>query len=83
VSFGGRVATVDGTSIALRHGLGSETTPIVNTALLGALVRVGEVVSLDALVRAIAMDVPVNPDGNAAAAREGYAAVHSLEAVIA
>jgi 2-oxoacid:acceptor oxidoreductase gamma subunit (pyruvate/2-ketoisovalerate family) len=34
-----RVATVDATAIALRHGLGSRAVPIVNTALAGATAR--------------------------------------------
>ena len=34
-----RIATVDATSIALRHELGSRTVPIVNTALAGAAAR--------------------------------------------
>jgi 2-oxoacid:acceptor oxidoreductase gamma subunit (pyruvate/2-ketoisovalerate family) len=34
-----RVATVDATSIALKHGLGSRSVPIVNTALAGATAR--------------------------------------------
>jgi len=34
-----RVATVDATAIARRHGLGTRSVPIVNTALAGALAR--------------------------------------------
>ena len=34
-----RIATVDATAIAVRHGLGSHTVPIVNTALAGAAAR--------------------------------------------
>ncbi len=36
---GRRVAAVDATSIATRHGLGTRTVPIVNTAMLGAVAR--------------------------------------------
>ncbi len=36
---GRRIAAVDATSIAIRHGLGTRTTPIVNTAMLGAIAR--------------------------------------------
>jgi len=39
--FSGRkVATVDATSIALAHGLGTRTVPIVNTVMTGAIGRV-------------------------------------------
>ena len=34
-----RVATVDASAIAVRHGLGSRTVPIVNTALAGAAAK--------------------------------------------
>jgi len=34
-----RIATLDASAIALRHGLGSRTVPIVNTALAGAAAR--------------------------------------------
>ena len=34
-----RIATVDATSIAVKHGLGSRTVPIVNTALAGAAAK--------------------------------------------
>jgi 2-oxoacid:acceptor oxidoreductase gamma subunit (pyruvate/2-ketoisovalerate family) len=37
---GRRVATVDATSIATRHGLGTRTVPIVNTTMMGAIARV-------------------------------------------
>lgn len=37
---GYRIATVDATSIALSHTLGTRTTPIVNTTMLGAIGRV-------------------------------------------
>ena len=34
-----RIATIDATSIAVKHGLGSRTVPIVNTALAGAAAK--------------------------------------------
>lgn len=36
---GRRVATVDATAIAVSHGLGTRTVPIVNTTMLGAVAR--------------------------------------------
>ena len=39
--FSGRnVATVDATSIAVQHGLGTRTVPIVNTTMAGSIARV-------------------------------------------
>jgi len=68
-----RVATVDASGIATKHGLGSATSPIVNTAILGALARVPEVgVGIGAMLEAIQSAVPVKAEANAEAAREAY-----------
>jgi 2-oxoacid:acceptor oxidoreductase gamma subunit (pyruvate/2-ketoisovalerate family) len=83
VGFGGRVATVDATSIALAHGLGTRSTPIVNTAILGALARASEIVSIESVVKAIEQFVPAKPEANVRAAREAYDRVRVLEKVLA
>ncbi len=67
-----RTATVDASDIALRHGLGSEAQPVVNTAILGAFVRATGVVDLDSLLEAIDDEVPVRAAENRAAATEAY-----------
>lgn len=67
-----RVATVDASSIAVAHRLGTSTAPIVNTAILGAFSRVTGIVGLDALAEAIREVVPIKPDANIAAAKEAY-----------
>lgn len=63
-----RVATVDASAIALEHGLGSAAQPVVNTAILGAFVRVTGIVTLDDLLAAIEHEVPVKAEENRAAA---------------
>lgn len=68
------VATCDATAIALAHGLGSRTTPIVNTAMAGAVAASTGLVTLDSVVAAIPDLVPVHVDANQAAAREAFAA---------
>ena len=78
-----RRATVDAASIALAHGLGSRTMPIVNTTVLGALARASGVVSLEAVQRAIDEHVPSRPAQNRAAAAEGFAAVRLVDGGIA
>jgi 2-oxoacid:acceptor oxidoreductase gamma subunit (pyruvate/2-ketoisovalerate family) len=65
-----RIATVDAAAIARRHGLGSKTQPIVNTAILGAFAAASGMVGLDAVCAAIADEVPVKAAENVAAARE-------------
>ncbi|MBI5709125.1 MAG: 2-oxoacid:acceptor oxidoreductase family protein [Candidatus Eisenbacteria bacterium] len=73
-----RVATVDAGDIAQRHGLGSRTQPIVNTAILGAFAAFSGLVSLESICAAIAEDVSYRTEANIAAAREAAAAVKSL-----
>jgi 2-oxoacid:acceptor oxidoreductase gamma subunit (pyruvate/2-ketoisovalerate family) len=67
-----RVATVDASAIALRHGLGTAAQPVVNTAILGAFVRATGIVSLDDLLAAIAHEVPTRAEANQAAAIEAH-----------
>jgi len=70
-----RVATVDASRIATRHGLGSKTQPIVNTAILGACAALGGIVRLESVCDAIRDSVPLHQEENVAAAREAAAAV--------
>lgn len=81
-NFTGRIATVDATAIALSQGLGTRATPIVNTAILGALARASGVVSIDSVVKAIVQFVPAKQEANAVAAITAYRQVSMLEAVI-
>ncbi len=67
-----QVATVDASGIALRHGLGSAAQPVVNTSILGAFVRVTQIVSLVDLLAAIELEVPAKARENQAAAREAH-----------
>jgi len=63
---------LDVTAIALRHGLGTSTAPIINTSVLGAFARVSGAVGLDALLAAIRQFAPAKPEENAKAAEEAY-----------
>ncbi|MEE9115800.1 MAG: pyruvate ferredoxin oxidoreductase subunit gamma [Thermoplasmata archaeon] len=70
-----KVATVDATSIAIEHGLGSRTAPIVNSAMLGAFAKVSGLVSLDSLIDSILESAPAKKEENAAAAKDAYGKV--------
>lgn len=70
-----RVATVDASGIAQRFGLGSKTQPIVNTAILGALAVITELVTLESVCEAIREEVPHQPEANVNAARAATKAV--------
>jgi 2-oxoacid:acceptor oxidoreductase gamma subunit (pyruvate/2-ketoisovalerate family) len=63
-----KIGLIDALGISQKNGLGS----IVNTAVLGAYVRLSSVVSLDAILKVIADTVPAAVDENLAAAKEAY-----------
>jgi 2-oxoacid:acceptor oxidoreductase gamma subunit (pyruvate/2-ketoisovalerate family) len=67
-----RVATVDASGIAVRHHLGTMTSPIVNTAILGAFARATGLVTIDSVIEAIRESVPVRQEENAKAAKDAY-----------
>ena len=69
------IATLNATRIAERHGLGTATARPVNTALLGALVRVTGIVAMGSLESAIRREVPEKVEANLAAARDAYESV--------
>ena len=72
---GFRLATVDATRIAMDQGLGTQTHPMVNTAMMGALARILEMPSIDAVMNVIAADISVKPGRNALAARQAFETV--------
>jgi len=70
--FDYKVATVDATSIALAHKLGSSAAPIVNTSILGAYSRAIGNVSIQNIMEAIKERAPAKKEENAMAAKEAY-----------
>lgn len=67
-----KIALVDASLIALNLGLGSPTTPIVNTAMTGAFAKATNIITMENLEKAIAETFPENAEKNIAAARQGY-----------
>ncbi len=67
-----RIATVDATSIALQRKLGSETAPMVNTTILGAVAKATEIVKMEALLKAIAEKIGQKTSDNIFACEEAY-----------
>ncbi len=65
-----RVATVDASEIAARHGLGTRAQPIVNTAIVGAASSVFGWFGLEAVEAAIAEEVPAKLAENVEAAKD-------------
>lgn len=70
-----KIATINATQIAIKHQLGSLAAPIVNTAIVGAVVKVLELASLESVLQAVKEGVPLKPEANAAAAKEAYESV--------
>ncbi len=68
----GRIATVDATTIAVKHGLGSKEAPIVNTAVLGAFAKATGIVKIDSIVDSILESAPAKKKENAEAAKEAF-----------
>lgn len=77
------VATCDATAIALAHGLGTRTMPIVNTAMAGAFAACTSLVSLASVLDSIPDLVPAGATANREAAQDASAAVHLRRAVTA
>ena len=69
------VATVDADAVAIKNRLGSERYPIVNTAILGAFLRVSKIASLESLLSAIETETDVKIKENQKAAEEAYNSV--------
>ncbi|MDH7512328.1 MAG: 2-oxoacid:acceptor oxidoreductase family protein [Clostridiales bacterium] len=67
-----RVATVNATGIAVKHKLGTLVAPIVNTAIVGGVVKILNLTKLESLLAAIKEGVPLKPEANMAAAKEAY-----------
>lgn len=70
-----KIYTVDCTSIAVKHGLGSKESPIVNTTILGAVAKATKLVSIESITQAIREKIPIKTDANALAAEESFALV--------
>lgn len=70
-----RVATVDASGIAVKHKLGTVTSPIVNTSILGAFCKVTGLVDIESVARSIEDYVPMKAEENIAAARDAFGSV--------
>lgn len=69
---GFKVRCVPARRIALAHGLGSPTSPMVNTAVCGAAAAILGLADLKSLEEAVRASVPAKAEENAAAARQAY-----------
>jgi 2-oxoacid:acceptor oxidoreductase gamma subunit (pyruvate/2-ketoisovalerate family) len=66
------VATCDATAVALAHGLGTRTMPIVNTAMAGAFAAATGLVRIQSVLDAIPDLVPAGVAANQSAAGDAF-----------
>lgn len=67
-----KVVTVNATHIAIKHKLGTLAAPIVNTAIVGAVVKLLGLAKIESVLEAVREGVPIKPEENAAAAKEAF-----------
>lgn len=70
-----RLATLDATKLALVHRLGSISSPIVNTVVLGAFAKLDPDLELQNVLGAIEQYTPAKVEANVEAARQAFDAV--------
>ena len=68
----GQIATVDATGIAINNKLGTKTAPIVNTAILGGLAKVSNIVKIESILTSIKERSPSKKEENAKAAQDAF-----------
>ncbi len=66
------IAAVDANGIAVKYGLGSRATPVVNTAILGAFAGATKLVGLKAVLEAVEEFVPAKKENNRKATEEAF-----------
>jgi Pyruvate/2-oxoacid:ferredoxin oxidoreductase gamma subunit len=67
-----KLATVDATGIAVRHGIGTSLAPIVNTVILGAFARLDPDLDKKSILDAVSEGVPSKVQQNLDAAQEAF-----------
>jgi pyruvate ferredoxin oxidoreductase gamma subunit/2-oxoisovalerate ferredoxin oxidoreductase gamma subunit len=73
-----KVYYVDATGIALEYGLGSKAQPLVNTAIVGAYVKISDDLKLDNLLKAVENSVPQKTSKNLEAVNKAYNSVMEI-----
>ncbi len=68
-----KVITSNATEIAVMNKLGSLAAPIVNTAIVGAVIKILDLTRLESLSAAIREGIPIKTEANVKAAEEAYA----------
>lgn len=67
-----KVATINAVEIAVKHDLGTRASPFVNTAIVGAVVKILGITKIESVLDAVREGVPTKPEENMNAAQEAY-----------
>lgn len=73
-----RIAVVNASKIALDNRLGSKTSPVVNSAILGGFAKIFKKPLIKSLLDTIKDEVPIKPEENANAARMAYEQIEEI-----
>jgi 2-oxoacid:acceptor oxidoreductase gamma subunit (pyruvate/2-ketoisovalerate family)/2-oxoacid:acceptor oxidoreductase delta subunit (pyruvate/2-ketoisovalerate family) len=76
--FAPKIYTIPATAISLAHGLGSKSLPIVNAAMIGAILRIFEA-DLEIGKTILAENVPAKPEANVRSLAAAYQQVVGVE----
>jgi 2-oxoacid:acceptor oxidoreductase gamma subunit (pyruvate/2-ketoisovalerate family) len=74
-----RVATIDADNIAREFRLGSATSPIINTVILGAFAAQTRLVKLESIQDGIRKEIPIKTEANCEAAKKAYENIKILK----
>ncbi|MFO8110751.1 MAG: 2-oxoacid:acceptor oxidoreductase family protein [Thermoplasmata archaeon] len=66
------IYSVDASGIAVENRLGSKVAPIVNTAILGAVVRATGMVNIDTVMDVVLKNAPAKKEENVKATKQAY-----------
>lgn len=69
---GFKIATIDADNIAREFRLGSSTSPIINTVILGAFAAQTGLVRLESIQDGIRKEIPIKTEANCDAAKKAY-----------
>ena len=69
---GFQIKTMDVNAVAVRNGLGSKTSPFINTPILGALIGFTELIGPESIIEGIRKFILTRTEKNIAAFKEAY-----------
>lgn len=74
-----RIGCVDAAEIAIKHRLGSATSPIINTAIIGAFAGLTGLLKIESISEAILQETPIKKEANVEAAKEAFKRIEIIK----